>query len=151
MIIINSLLEFSRIYLSQGKKWQRCVEAINNVANIQPRVCHSIGDSLVYWLEKDVSAPERRFEGNRRYFAVYYYLQGIEHIEYAHKTTLQVIEPYSDETDREYFSGQGQTLEISSGQILICENHEARRVQQTYQLTKFVAYITVENSYFINK
>lgn len=45
MRIIDNLEQFRQIYAS-GKKWQRCVEAIENIDNIQPGVAHSIGDSL---------------------------------------------------------------------------------------------------------
>lgn len=47
MRIIDNLEQFRQIYAS-GKKWQRCVEAIENIDNIQPGVAHSIGDSLTY-------------------------------------------------------------------------------------------------------
>ena len=45
MRIIDNLEQFRQIYAS-GKKWQRCVEAIENIDNIQPGVAHSIGDSI---------------------------------------------------------------------------------------------------------
>ena len=51
MRIIDNLEQFRQIYAS-GKKWQRCVEAIENIDNIQPGVAHSIGDSLTYRVEK---------------------------------------------------------------------------------------------------
>ncbi len=35
MRIIDNLEQFRQIYAS-GKKWQRCVEAIENIDNIQP-------------------------------------------------------------------------------------------------------------------
>ena len=73
MRIIDNLEQFRQIYAS-GKKWQRCVEAIENIDNIQPGVAHSIGDSLTYRVETD-SATDALFTGHRRYFEVHYYLQ----------------------------------------------------------------------------
>ena len=55
MRIIDNLEQFRQIYAS-GKKWQRCVEAIENIDNIQPGVAHSIGDSLTYRVETDSAA-----------------------------------------------------------------------------------------------
>ena len=81
MRIIDNLEQFRQIYAS-GKKWQRCVEAIENIDNIQPGVAHSIGDSLTYRVETD-SATDALFTGHRRYFEVHYYLQGQQKIEYA--------------------------------------------------------------------
>lgn len=92
MRIIDNLEQFRQIYAS-GKKWQRCVEAIENIDNIQPGVAHSIGDSLTYRVETD-SATDALFTGHRRYFEVHYYLQGQQKIEYAPKETLQVVEYY---------------------------------------------------------
>ncbi|MDO1643654.1 beta-galactosidase subunit beta, partial [Escherichia coli] len=83
MRIIDNLEQFRQIYAS-GKKWQRCVEAIENIDNIQPGVAHSIGDSLTYRVEND-SATDALFTGHRRYFEVHYYLQGQQKIEYAPK------------------------------------------------------------------
>ena len=68
MRIIDNLEQFRQIYAS-GKKWQRCVEAIENIDNIQPGVAHSIGDSLTYRVETD-SATDALFTGHRRYFEV---------------------------------------------------------------------------------
>ncbi len=45
MRILDNLEQFKQVYHS-GRKWQRCVEAINNIDNIRPGVAHSIGDSL---------------------------------------------------------------------------------------------------------
>ncbi|EGE0853755.1 TPA: beta-galactosidase subunit beta, partial [Shigella flexneri] len=121
MRIIDNLEQFRQIYAS-GKKWQRCVEAIENIDNIQPGVAHSIGDSLTYRVEND-SATDALFTGHRRYFEVHYYLQGQQKIEYAPKETLQVVEYYRDETDREYLKGCGETVEVHEGQIVICDIH----------------------------
>ena len=116
MRIIDNLEQFRQIYAS-GKKWQRCVEAIENIDNIQPGVAHSIGDSLTYRVETD-SATDALFTGHRRYFEVHYYLQGQQKIEYAPKETLQVVEYYRDETDREYLKGCGETVEVQKGKSL---------------------------------
>lgn len=70
MRIIDNLEQFRQIYAS-GKKWQRCVEAIENIDNIQPGVAHSIGDSLTYRVEND-SATDALFTGHRRYFEVHF-------------------------------------------------------------------------------
>lgn len=151
MIVINNLTLFSQIYCPQGKKWQRCLEAINNSGNIHPAVFHSIGDSLVYRISAGERNSGQLFEGNRRYFTLFYYLQGEELLEYAAKTELKLMTAYCDETDREYFSGHGTVCHAVAGQIVICENHEAWRSKETRNSKKFIAKITVENSYFVNK
>ena len=75
MIILNTLEDFKQIYRA-GKKWQRCIEAINNLENIKPNIFYSIGDSLVYRLVEGPINNMDLFEGNRRYFDVHYYHAG---------------------------------------------------------------------------
>ena len=140
MRIIDNLEQFRQIYAS-GKKWQRCVEAIENIDNIQPGVAHSIGDSLTYRVETD-SATDALFTGHRRYFEVHYYLQGQQKIEYAPKETLQVVE---------YLKACGETVEVREGQIVICDIHEAYRFICNHAVKKVVLKVTIEDGYFHNK
>ncbi|WP_455424699.1 beta-galactosidase subunit beta [Dryocola sp. LX212] len=150
MIVLQTLEEFQRIYHA-GKKWLRCMEAINNVGNIQPAVFYSVGDSLVYRLSEGDSPGNGLFEGNRRYFDVHYYLAGGETVEYADKSRLLAEVPYKDESDREFFSGAGETLRLRAGNVIICENHEAYRFQEGAGFRKVILKVTVEETYFLNK
>lgn len=150
MIIIDSLSEFQRVYRA-GKKWQRCMEAINNIENIYPGVFHSIGDSLVYRLASGTELQQSKFEGNRRYFDVHYYLEGEEEIEFAEKSALNCVTLYEDETDREYFDGQGEKIIAKKGNVIIFENHEAHRFKPEKNVRKIILKVTVEESYFLNK
>ncbi|MGY5368710.1 beta-galactosidase subunit beta [Enterobacter oligotrophicus] len=149
MIVLDSLEQFQQLYRT-GRKWQRCVEAIHNIDNIQPGVAHSIGDSLVYRVSCDTST-DALFVGHRRYFEVHYYLQGVQKIEYAAKDALQQVECYRDETDREYLKGVGHTGQVREGQIVICEIHEAYRFISDAPVKKVVLNVTIEDGYFHNK
>ena len=120
MRILDNLEQFKQVYHS-GRKWQRCVEAINNINNIRPGVAHSIGDSLSYRVETD-STTDALFVGNRRYFEVHYYLQGI-----------------------------GETVKVHEGQMVICDIDEAYRFICDAPVKKVVLRVTVEDGYFLNK
>ena len=150
MIILDSLTEFQRLY-GTGKKWLRCMEAVNNVENIRPGVFHSVGDSLVYRLASGAEPQRAEFEGHRRYFDVHYYLEGAEEIEFAAKSALHCVAPYDDETDREFFSGQGETVKVNKGSVIIFENHEACRFRPEKDVKKVILKVTIEESYFVNK
>lgn len=102
MIVLDSLEQFKQVYRN-GRKWNRCVEAIGNIGNIKDGVMHSIGDSLVYMVEDGIAKQTETFIGNRRYFDVHYYLEGRETVEFADKTALTLEQAYRDETDREFF------------------------------------------------
>jgi len=91
------------------------------------------------------------FSGNRRYFDIHYYLDGNEYIEYANKNKLTQIQPYSDETDREYFTGEGEVQQITKGQIVIFNNNNAYRTKQSNKVRKVILKVTIEDGYFLNK
>ncbi|SQB37493.1 Evolved beta-galactosidase subunit beta [Citrobacter koseri] len=93
----------------------------------------------------------RCLPGIGRYVEVHYYLQGRQKIEYAAKDTLQVVEYYRDETDREYLKGCGNTVEVHEGQMVICDNHEAYRFISNHAVKKVVLKVTIEDGYFHNK
>ena len=149
MRILDNLDQFRALYPS-WRKWQRCLEAIENIGNIQPGVAHSIGDSLTYRVTTDTTT-DALFVGHRRYFDVHYYLQGSQKIEVAPKSQLQEVECYRDETDREYLKGCGETVQVHEGQMVICDNKEAYRFISDTAVKKVVLKVTIEDGYFHNK
>lgn len=151
MIIVNSVQEFSQRYHT-AKKWRRCMEAIANLPRLQPGVCHSIGDSLVYRLVDGPAAAAGCFTGNRRYVEIHYYLSGSETVAYAPKNALQPLAPYSDETDRETFSGESAARHTASpGQLLVFDNDYAYQPLGASHLRKLVLMVTIEGATFHNK
>ncbi|APX05286.1 beta-galactosidase subunit beta [Vibrio campbellii] len=149
MIVLDNLEQFKVVY-RDGRKWNRCAEAIENIANIKDGVMYSIGDSLVYMIE-DGTKQTDLFEGNRRYFDVHYYLEGRETVEFADKSDLRLEQAYRDETDREFLSGQGETREICEGQVAIFDNDKAYRFHGDNRVRKVVLKVTIEDGYFLNK
>ncbi|MCC8252414.1 beta-galactosidase subunit beta [Vibrio campbellii] len=149
MIVLDNLEQFKVVY-RDGRKWNRCVEAIDNIANIKDGVMYSIGDSLVYMI-KDGTKQTELFEGNRRYFDVHYYLEGRETVEFADKSDLRLEQAYRDETDREFLSGQGETRELCEGQVAIFDNDKAYRFHGDNRVRKVVLKVTIEDGYFLNK
>ena len=149
MIVLDNLEQFKVVY-RDGRKWNRCVEAIENIANIKDGVMYSIGDSLVYMIE-DGTKQTDLFEGNRRYFDVHYYLEGRETVEFADKSDLRLEQAYRDETDREFLSGQGETRELCEGQVAIFDNDKAYRFCGDNRVRKVVLKVTIEDGYFLNK
>lgn len=149
MIVLDNLDQFKVVYRN-GRKWQRCAEAIENTVNLKDGVMYSIGDSLVYMIQDGTKQTEM-FEGNRRYFDVHYYLEGRETVEFADKKNLQPEQAYQDETDREFLSGQGDTRELCEGQVAIFDNTKAYRFHGDNRVRKVVLKVTIEDGYFLNK
>lgn len=150
MIVLESLEQFKIVY-RDGRKWNRCLEAIDNIANIKDGVMHSIGDSLVYMIENGIARNSDTFVGNRRYFDVHYYLSGRETVEFADKSQLTQVDGYRDETDREYLTGHGDVRQLCEGQVAIFENDKAYRFHGDHPVRKVVLKVTIEDGYFLNK
>jgi len=150
MIILDNLNHFKTVY-RDGRKWNRCIEAIENIGNLKDGVMYSIGDSLVYMIADGIAANTETFEGNRRYFDVHYYLEGRETVEIADKSNLELVQAYSDETDREYLSGNGEIKQLCEGQVAVFDNSKAYRFHGDNRVRKVVLKVTIEDGYFLNK
>ncbi len=155
MIVLDNLEQFKSVY-RDGRKWNRCVEAIENINNIKDGVMYSIGDSLTYMIQtQETQIPDKRdsetFNGNRRYFDIHYYLEGEECIEFANKTSLSPAHNYCDEIDQETLLGDGETQILKRGQIAIFSNQYAYRITQSCRVRKVVLKVTIEDGYFLNK
>ena len=150
MLILNNFDEFKDIFRS-GKKWIRCKEAIENINNIKENRYHSIGDSLVYMLKTENHKDGVELQGHRRYMDIHYYVEGKETLEISKKNDLNVKSSYSDETDTEYFHGNGEIVNLTTGNLIIIENDEAFRFKGAENLKKVVLKVTIEDNYFLNK
>ncbi|MEF1207035.1 beta-galactosidase subunit beta, partial [Photobacterium damselae] len=104
-----------------------------------------------YMVEDGTAKETESFVGHRRYFDVHYYLEGRETVEFAKKDQLTLTQAYRDETDREYLQGQGETRELTEGQVVIFENDEAYRFCGDNRVRKVVLKVTIEDGYFLNK
>ncbi|MGF1701081.1 beta-galactosidase subunit beta [Photobacterium makurazakiensis] len=150
MIVLESLEQFKVVY-RDGRKWNRCIEAIENIGNIKDGVMYSIGDSLAYMIESGMACNTETFTGNRRYFDVHYYLEGCETVEFADKKQLELTQSYQDETDREYLTGSGEIRQLKQGHVAIFDNNNAYRFHGDNHVRKVVLKVTIEDGYFLNK
>jgi len=149
MFIYKDLNEF-KMDNKYGKKWERCVEAIENIKNIKENIYYSIGDSLVYML-KTKNTKEEKFLGTRRYLDLHYYIEGDGELEIAPKKSLTLIERYSDETDREYFTGKGEKYSIKPGNLVLLDENMGFKFSDNEDVKKVVIKVTIEDNYFLNK
>lgn len=149
MVILKSFEEFKSIF-RVGKKWIRCVEAVDNLENVKDNIFYSIGDSIIY-KRSTINATETHFTGHRRYMDMHYYLEGEEQLEIAKKTDLNIIKAYTNETDREYLEGKGEMITLKAGNVIIVENDEAHKFLGGENVKKVIFKITIEDNYFLNK
>ncbi|MCA0293876.1 MAG: YhcH/YjgK/YiaL family protein [Actinobacteria bacterium] len=105
--------------------WRRAAQAVQRADEVLPEVTLSIGDSLTYRVTGRPDCPT--LTGRRRYLDVRAVLDGESVIEVAATTDLTAEGDYSDLTDREHFSGAGDSHTLTAGQIAVVEAHEAVR------------------------
>ncbi len=150
MELLKNYEEFKKVFRT-GKKWGRCCEAVDNIPNINSGCYYSVGDSLVYMLTDGKYETNGDMIGHRRYMDIHYCISGNQSVEITGKANLKNITPYSDETDYEYFNGNGDTITLTEGNILIIENHEAFRFHESDNAKKLILKVTVEDNFLLNK
>lgn len=133
-----------------GTSWERCVQALQQVSGLKNDVAHSIGDSLTYYKTNRPEPRSSDFVGHRRYRIVLVALEGPVSLSIANKCDLETSEPYSDLSDREYFTGVGNAIELSEGAVLVLGIDEALRFPSECPLLGIVL-LTVEAATFHNK
>lgn len=154
MIIYNDIDAMHSAH--QGvKKWNRAFQATQTVDEMPLDEARSIVDSLTYSRHKASKLVSPNFVGHRRYFEVIQPLSGAVEVEVASKEDLEVVEEYSDLTDREWLTGEGEILTVEPGQFLVLDIDEAQRIvpspDSAVEPEVVIYRITVEGASFHNK
>lgn len=146
-------LDAFKAQLGSVKKWMRTAQALEAAPSLVPGVAYSIGDSLTYWCRSASELSQDAFVGSRRYLCVLSPMSQDLELEIAPKGQLHTVQPYSDVSDREFFSGMGEKVVLSQGSICVLEEDEAYRVPQqvTPDSSVVVVRVTVEGYSFPNK
>lgn len=158
MRIYHTINEFVQ-QCAQHKKWARTLQAIQSAQELLPNVAYSVGDSIAYWWQDSQSLAHDyycdHYIGRRRYLTVLTPIQGSVVVQVAAKQHLQLVQNYSDLTDRELFIGEGTSITLQPQEILIVEPDEACCIQDTEQQeqrsTVIELHVTVEGFSFPNK
>lgn len=137
--------------LGSTTKWGRTLEAIDASPELTEGVAYSVGDSLTYRRAGTADLATSDFVGRRRYHLVVAPTAGDVDVEIAAKGDLVPVEQYSDLTDRERFSGSGQTVRIPQDAVLIVDVDEAARIHPDPDSSAVVLHVTVEGATFHNK
>lgn len=130
--------------------WERCAQALRLVPSAPEDVTRSIGDSLTY-LRSGRPVPDAEvFTGHRRYHDVVLALSEPVRLEIAPVSDLTPYRAYSDLTDRETFTGRGETVDLLPGEVLVLSIAEALRFPRRCPQVGIVR-MTVEATAFHNK
>lgn len=85
-------------------------------------------DWYITVLEYDTKrAEENHWETHKKYIDIQYIISGIERMDYSQDKDLTILQPYEEEKDRTFFSGEGQSIIVPSGYFTIFFPHDAHR------------------------
>ena len=140
-----------REILGGTKKWARALEALDAAPGLASGVAYSIGDSLTYRKAPAASLSTDELVGRRRYHLVVAALGGEVAVEVAAKVDLAVGGAYDDLTDRQPFSGSGDTVRVPHGGVLVVDIDEAARILPSPDAEAVLLHVTVEGASFHNK
>lgn len=140
-----------REILGGTKKWARTLEALDAAPGLSAGVAYSIGDSLTYRKAPATALATEEMVGRRRYHLVVAALSGEVAVEVAAKVDLAVEGAYDDLTDRQLFTGSGETVRVPDGGLLVVDIDEAARILPAPCGEAVLLHVTVEGASFHNK
>lgn len=132
-------------------KWSRTGEALDVSPTLHRGVAYSIGDSLTYVADDTAALATESLVGRRRYHMVVAGTRDTVRLEVGAKTDLDATSDYDDLTDRQYFSGTGDVVDIPEGGICIVDIDEAARILPDAGTAAVELHVTVEGATFHNK
>jgi YhcH/YjgK/YiaL family protein len=131
--MIIDKIENSHIYNGLGKRIEKAFEYINytDLKNIQPGKYEIDGENIFALISeyKTKLESEGKLEAHRKYIDVQYVISGEELMGYsplgnpafagATAGRQQILEPYKEENDIMFFTGEKSFVKVSSGMFAI--------------------------------
>jgi YhcH/YjgK/YiaL family protein len=113
----------SHIYNGLGKRIEKAFEYINytDLKNIQPGK-YEIDKENIFALITEYKTKlesEGKLEAHRKYIDVQYVISGEELMGYSPLGNLQILEPYKEENDIVFFTGEKSFTKVLSGMFAI--------------------------------
>lgn len=150
MRLFDSLEHFAEV-TAGTRKWERTLEALHGVSGLPSGIAYSMGDSLTYRSGAPVDFTTAQMVGRRRYHQVVAAVAGEVKVEVAPQRNLSPAGLYDDLSDRQPFDGDGRTVTVAEGGLLVVDIGEAARVLPSTQGRVVELHVTVEGATFHNK
>jgi len=121
--MIIDKIENSQLYQGLGERIEKVFEYILNtdLKNIQPGKYEIDGENIFALISEYKTKPEAegKLEAHRKYIDVQYVISGEELMGYAPLGTQQILEPYKEENDIVFFTGDKSFTKVSEGMFAI--------------------------------
>lgn len=149
--MVADIIQHASLYhgLSSGIKTALQYITSNDLLAVKPGR-HELSDGC-YAMVQDYEPSVRegkRWEAHRKYIDVQFMAAGSEMIGCADCSSLRSVEDYSNDSDVEWFDGEGSFLRVEAGTFVVLFPHEAHMpgvsVGEPGQVRKVVVKVPVE-------
>lgn len=121
--MIIDKIENSHLYNGLSKRIEKAFEYINNtdLKNIQSGKYEIDGENIFALISEYKTKPESKgkLEAHKKYIDVQYVIDGEELMGYVPLGGQQILEPYKEENDIVFFTGEKSFTKVSSGMFAI--------------------------------
>lgn len=121
--MIFDSIENAELYYGLGEKFKKAFEFLKNsdLANLPQELIEIDGDNVFALPQRYLTKNETdaRWESHRKFIDIQYVVFGSENMGFVLEDYLDEVEPYDDEKDVEFFSGDGDYVQVNEGEFVI--------------------------------
>lgn len=149
--MIFDSIDNAELYSGLGEKFQKAFEFLKTTdfENLPLEKIQIDGDDIFAIPQKYSTKEESegKWETHRKYIDIQYLVSGSENIGFVLADYLEELEPYDEEKDVEFFSGEGDYVQIHEGEFAVFSPNDAHKpglkIESTEEVFKVVIKIKV--------
>lgn len=149
--MIFDSIDNAELYSGLGEKFQKAFEflKITDLEDLPLEKIQIDGDDIFAIPQKYSTKEESegKWEAHRKYIDIQYLVSGSENIGFVLADYLEELEPYDEEKDVEFFSGEGDYVQIHEGEFAVFFPNDAHKpglkIESTEEVFKVVIKIKV--------
>lgn len=149
--MIFDSIENADLYYGLGRKFQKAFEFLKTTdfENLPLEKVQIDGDDIFAIPQKYSTKEESegKWETHRKYIDLQYLVSGSENIGFVLADYLEELEPYDEEKDVEFLSGEGDYVQIHEGEFAVFSPNDAHKpglkIESTEEVFKVVIKIKV--------
>jgi len=121
--MIFDSIENAELYYGLGEKFKKAFEFLkkSDLADLPLEIIEIEGDNVFAIPQRYLTKNETdaRWESHRKFIDIQYVVFGSENIGFVLEDYLDELEPYDEEKDVEFFSGDGDYVQVNEGEFAI--------------------------------
>ena len=129
--MIFDSIENSSIYYKLGEKFQKAFEFLktNDLENLPLEKIEIDGDDIFAIPQKYTTKEdsEGKWEAHRKYIDIQYIINGSENIGFVLEDYLDELEPYDEEKDVAFYTGEGDYVLVNEEEFVILFPDDAHK------------------------